>query len=519
MKYRKPTSTLLLTLLFLMGFLTIGAQTRCDSVLLTHDTTITVGNTVTLRAHNLFDYQWLPASAFNNPADSFQTVSPTATTTYYITGHYISDNVVTNGNFESGNIGFVTDYNYSNTVSTYGWGTAIIGDANSYTINTSSANVHSHFATYPCTDHTSGSGQCMFVNGSGTPNTCVWQQTIQTTPNTDYIFIAWVATLSSNPTSSGSARASLQFSINGQSIGSTFNSPPQTATWERFYQPWNSGNNTQAIIKIINQNTEEGGGNDFALDDISFSPLYLCTDSVTVTVGVPLDALDDQVAACRGTSLTMRPLDNDIIDNWCGTVQPEIIQQPAHANALVSNTDITINFDPTFTGTETMKYRICCGGKCDTAEITLVTSGKNGEMFEQACDRYTWNGQTYSQSGAYTHRYISADGCDSIVTLYLTIDNCSIPVHLPSAISPSISDGHNDRLSLPDIVKPQMMEFKIRIFDRWGNLVFYSEDKDFVWDGTRNGKLLPNSVYIYDLRYKTETDSEPVVLQGTITVL
>ena len=515
MKHKELTVTLLL----IVSFLTLTAQTRCDSVLLTHDTTINMGEAATLRAHNLFDYQWLPASAFNNPADSIQTVSPTVATTYYITGHYLSDNMVTNGNFESGNIGFVTDYNYSNTVSTYGWGTAIIGDANSYTINTSSANVHSHFATYPCTDHTSGSGLCMFVNGSGTPNTCVWQQTIQTTPNTDYIFIAWVATLSSSPTSSGNALASLQFSINGQTIGPVFNSPPQTATWERFCQPWNSGNNTQAVIKIINQNIEEGGGNDFALDDISFSPLLPCFDSVTVTVGVPLDALDDQVAACRGTSLTMRPLDNDIIDNWCGTVQPEIIQQPTHANAQVSNTDITINFDPTFTGTETMKYRICCGGKCDTAEIILITSGKNGEIFEQACDRYTWNGQTYSQSGAYTHRYISADGCDSTVTLYLIIDDCTVPVYLPSAISPTLSDGHNDRLSLPDIVKPQMIEFEIRIFDRWGNLVFLSKDKDFVWDGTRNGKLLPNSVYIYDLRYKTETDSEPVVLKGTITVL
>jgi gliding motility-associated-like protein len=515
MKHRKLT----VTLLFIVGFLTLTAQTHCDSVLLTHDTTITAGNAVTLRAHNLFDYQWLPASAFNNPADSIQTVSPTTTTTYHITGHYIADNVVTNGNFESGNIGFVTDYNYSNTVSTYGWGTAIIGDANSYTINTSSANVHSHFATYPCTDHTSGSGQCMFVNGSGTPNTCVWQQTIQTTPNTDYIFIAWVATLSSNPTSSGSARASLQFSINGQTIGSVFNSPPQTATWERFYQPWNSGNNTQAIIKIINQNTEEGGGNDFALDDISFSPLLPCDDSVTVTVGVPLDALDDQVAACRGTSLTMRPLDNDIIDNWCGTVPPEIVTPPTHASAQVNGPNIDLAFHSTFTGTETMSYRICCGGRCDTAEITLTTSGKENEIFERACDHFVWNGQTYSSSGAYNRHFVSADGCDSTVTLYLTIDDCTVPVYFPSAISPSIADGHNDRLSLPDIAKPQMEEFKIRIFDRWGNIVFYSEDKDFVWDGTRNGKLLPNSVYVYELRYKTAFEEDYKILKGTITVL
>jgi gliding motility-associated-like protein len=516
MKYRKP----IFTLLFLMGFLTIGAQTRCDSVLISQDTNITVGNAVTLRAHNLFDYQWLPASAFNNPADSFQTVSPTATTTYYITGHYISDNVVTNGNFESGNTGFNSQYQYSTTVTQAGqWGWGIIWNAGTYTINSTSANVHSAFVNIPCVDHTTGSGNCMFVNGNETAGAEVWRENITVTPNTDYIFIAWVATLSSNSSSSGNALARLQFSINNQTIGNIFNSPSQTAVWERFYQVWNSGSNTSAIIRIINQNTEGGGGNDFALDDISFSPLYPCTDSVTVTVGVPLDALDDQVAACRGTSLTMRPLDNDIIDNWCGTVQPEIVTPPTHASAQVNGPNIDFTFDPTFTGTETMSYRICCSGRCDTAQITLTTSGKENEIFERACDHFVWNGQTYSSSGAYNRHFVSADGCDSTVTLYLTIDDCTVPVYFPSAISPSIADGHNDRLSLPDIAKPQMEEFKIRIFDRWGNIVFYSEDKDFVWDGTRNGKLLPNSVYVYELRYKTAFEEDYKKLKGTITVL
>ena len=38
-----------------------------------------------------------------------------------------------------------------------------------------------------------------------------------------------------------------------------------------------------------------------------------------------------------------------------------------------------------------------------------------------ACDSYTWNGQTYTTSGTYTYTTIAANGCDSIVTLYLTI--------------------------------------------------------------------------------------------------
>ena len=38
------------------------------------------------------------------------------------------------------------------------------------------------------------------------------------------------------------------------------------------------------------------------------------------------------------------------------------------------------------------------------------------------CDSYEWNGQTYTQSGEYTYTTTAANGCDSIVTLHLTIN-------------------------------------------------------------------------------------------------
>lgn len=37
------------------------------------------------------------------------------------------------------------------------------------------------------------------------------------------------------------------------------------------------------------------------------------------------------------------------------------------------------------------------------------------------CDSYTWNNTTYYQSGSYTETFISNDGCDSVVTLQLTL--------------------------------------------------------------------------------------------------
>jgi gliding motility-associated-like protein len=42
-----------------------------------------------------------------------------------------------------------------------------------------------------------------------------------------------------------------------------------------------------------------------------------------------------------------------------------------------------------------------------------------------ACDQYQWNGQTYSSSGVYTYETTSVMGCDSTVVLNLTVNNSS----------------------------------------------------------------------------------------------
>ena len=39
------------------------------------------------------------------------------------------------------------------------------------------------------------------------------------------------------------------------------------------------------------------------------------------------------------------------------------------------------------------------------------------------------------------------------------------------------------------------------IFNKWGEMVFTSDSRDFRWDGTFNGELLPAGQYSYVIRY------------------
>ena len=61
---------------------------------------------------------------------------------------------------------------------------------------------------------------------------------------------------------------------------------------------------------------------------------------------------------------------------------------------------------------------------CDSVYHVLyltINHPTTSEITEEACGSYVWNNQTYTQSGNYTFTTVGANGCDSTVTLHLTV--------------------------------------------------------------------------------------------------
>ena len=214
------------------------------------------------------NFNWSPTAGMTGATTLSPTVTVSQTTSYVLSASALdlNNNLVGNGDFEGGASGFDSDYTFS---------PGNLVPEGLYDVLDNPQNDHPGFA--PCNDHTSGSGNMMVVNGAGTPNQNVWCQTISVTPNSQYVLSAWVTSVVSG------SPAILQFSINGVTLGGVFNAPGGTCTWQNYFQIWNSGGNSSATICIVNQNTVLGG-NDFALDDIVFSPLCTVTDTVKVFV-------------------------------------------------------------------------------------------------------------------------------------------------------------------------------------------------------------------------------------------
>lgn len=282
------------TLIFLLSFIMLPGQCPID---------VNAGDDIYLCAPpqptqlngqisaGYLNFVWSPTTGLVPPNVLDPTVNVSGNISYVLTGRAVdlSSNLITNGDFESGNSGFTSDYIYS---------PGDLWPEGVYDVLTNPQDDHPNFS--PCGDHTSGTGNMMVINGAGTPNTDVWCQTIPIVPNSLYVFSAWVATVVS------SSPAQLQFSINGSTIGSIFSAPSSTCVWQNFYNTWNSGSNTSAQICIVNQNTAVSG-NDFALDDIFFSQVCEVKDTVKIEI-VSVTAVATPTIytlPCEGATLTL----------------------------------------------------------------------------------------------------------------------------------------------------------------------------------------------------------------------
>ncbi len=108
--------------------------------------------------------------------------------------------------------------------------------------------------------------------------------------------------------------------------------------------------------------------------------------------------------------------------------------------------DLTINYSTTGTDIQTScdsytwidgqtyttsnnsaKWILANAAGCDSI-VTLDLTINNSTTSEEevtACDSYEWNGNVYDQSGTYTSKFTNAAGCDSTAYLILTITNSS----------------------------------------------------------------------------------------------
>ncbi|HYH16691.1 MAG TPA: gliding motility-associated C-terminal domain-containing protein, partial [Flavisolibacter sp.] len=139
----------------------------------------------------------------------------------------------------------------------------------------------------------------------------------------------------------------------------------------------------------------------------------------------------------------------------------------------------------------------------------------------QSYNSYLWsNGSNkdkiiIDQPGQYWLKVIDANGCMATDSITVFQKECMYGVYIPTAFTPN-KDGKNDYLR-PSVFG-NVKRFSFIIYNRWGEEVFKTSDREKGWDGTFKGRLQDSNVYVWICNYQLEGEA-PKYEKGTTMLI
>src|SRR5690554_3770094 len=179
---------------------------------------------------------------------------------------------------------------------------------------------------------------------------------------------------------------------------------------------------------------------------------------------------------------------------------PYAINGPVLPSVVITSPDQEINYGESVninttyspTGT-TLSWSPADGLNCTTCDEVVATP-----------ETSTW----------YVVTATSVDGCTSSDSIYVkVIDPCN-EAQFPTVFSPN-DDGLNDFYC---ILGGCFKYMELRIYNRWGELMFVSNDENECWDGTFRGERVNTGSYAYYFK-GIQIDGKEVSFSGNINLI
>ncbi|HSC54979.1 MAG TPA: PKD domain-containing protein [Phnomibacter sp.] len=115
----------------------------------------------------------------------------------------------------------------------------------------------------------------------------------------------------------------------------------------------------------------------------------------------------------------------------------------------------------------------------------------------------------------YTLTSTTPEGCSGSDNIVVRIFKTPPSIFVPNGFTPN-SDGLNDRIR-PILAGIQKLEF-FRVYNRYGQLVFESNQENYGWDGRVKGVLQPANGYVYQCRV-IDFEGNPIFKKGTFVLI
>lgn len=313
-------------------------------------------------------------------------------------GYIAGSNLVSNGDFESGNSGFQSDYTVAGVNVNLG----------EYDVRSSNFLGKSDWLQ---TDHTTGTvpGRMLVANGP-LPNAAVWRQDINVVAGQMYTFCAWVNN-PIDPSRSETGPPLVEVVINGMTLVPSTAVPVLPDQWVLLSATWVAPTTTTTTLAIFNrQNVQDA---DVALDDISFVECVEDTSEPCCDL-----SMDDFCSHLAQIATPSQADDCGICFNFSQLDSCDVLTWSVDGVAQNTTVDTTVCFNELSSGSHSFRFQLqrfdrngdlclekdttvthlidcCIGDPCASTAITVTDDSMNNDsccyqvnISNQYCDDY-----------------------------------------------------------------------------------------------------------------------------------
>ena len=252
------------------------------------------------------------------------------------------------------------------------------------------------------------------------------------------------------------------------------------------------------------------------------------SDSINIELNpLPYLSLGDDIELCEGESAILTApyavsylwSNNSTAANYEVTSSGNYFVIIADSNGCINSDTISIHVNPSpnsdfnFTPIE---------ASLNNPVISFSHSPSiNSNVFWNLGDQTTHeNLYNFSHTYQLPSKYnvslfaINEFGCFDSTAYQVIISPATFTLFVPNSFTPN-NDNHNDLFIVKgrDIVK-----FNIKIFSRWGKMVFESDRMDKYWDGVYNGNFVQQDKYTY-LITVSDLNGDEHMFPGVVTLI
>ena len=168
-------------------------------------------------------------------------------------------------------------------------------------------------------------------------------------------------------------------------------------------------------------------------------------------------------------------------------------------------------------------FELCDGDTMSSvySVVSTLPGGYNEWSFSNNTTQSTNFNITWDTFGMFPLSVVNwVNGCPSNQEqTVITIVQCpNLLYYIPNSFTPD-GDEHNNTFKWTFTSGFDPMNFNILIFNRWGELIFESNNSNGYWDGTYGDTMCPLGVYTYKLQFDNQKNDGKYLFIGNVNLI